>query len=112
MQRLLDLFQPGAAIYLPGATGECLALTQALAAAPERMAGVTVISGLLPGFNKFDYAALHPEARLTCFMLPPPLRASFQRGRIDLLPLSYSAIAHHLGERSFDVAVAHVSAPR
>lgn len=111
MQRLLDLFQPGAAIYLPGATGECLALTQALAAAPERMAGVTVISGLLPGFNKFDYAALHPEARLTCFMLPPPLRASFQRGRIDLLPLSYSAIAHHLGERSFDVAVAHVSAP-
>jgi len=111
MQRLLDLFQPGAAIYLPGATGECLALTHALAAAPERMAGVTIISCLLPGFNKFDYAALHAEARLTCFMLPPPLRASFQRGHIDLLPLSYSQIAQHLGERSFDVAVAHVSAP-
>lgn len=109
MQRLLDLFEPGRSIYLPGATGECLALARALAAAPERMAGVSIVSCLLPGFNSFDYAGLHPNARLTCFMLPPPLRASFERGQIDLLPLSYSQIARHLGELTYDVAVAHVA---
>ncbi len=111
MQRLLDLLRPGVSVYLPGATGECLALTHALAAAPERTAGVNIISCLLPGFNSFDYPALHPEARLTCFMLPPLLRGSFQRGQIDLLPLSYSGIARYLGERVYDIAVAHVAAP-
>jgi len=112
MRALLDLFTPGATIYLPGATGECLALTQALAQAPECMAGVRVVSCLLPGFNSFDYPALHPEARLTCFMLPPALRASFERGQIDLLPLSYSQIAHYLGARvSLDVAIAQVAPP-
>ena len=74
---VLDAFRPGATIYLPGATGEILALADALATDPQRMAGVHLVSCLLPGMNGTDYAALAADARITTFMLPPALRASF-----------------------------------
>lgn len=112
MDELLDLFRPGRTIYLPGASGEILALNDRLSAEPERMAGVQIVSCLLPGFNSFDYAALHPTARVTTFLLPPQLRGSFERGQVRVVPLSYSGIATYLSQRMhIDVAVAHVAAP-
>ncbi len=112
MQRLLDQFRAGETIYLPGATGEIVPLTQALAAEPDRMRGVTVLSCLVPGINRFDYAALDDSARLTTFMLSPALRSSFDAGRIKLIPACYSAIARHMRDRvAIDTAVAHVAPP-
>lgn len=112
MDALLDLFQPGRTICLPGASGEALALCDALAQDPGRMRGARVVSCLLPGFNGFDYAALDPEARLTVFLFQPMLRASFAAGRVQVLPLAYSGIAAYLGGRlPLDVAVAHVAPP-
>jgi acyl-CoA hydrolase len=112
MRALLDLFRPGRTIYLPGASGEALALADALAADPGRMKGVHVVSCLLPGFNAFDYAALDPQARLTTFLFVPALRASFDEGRVRVLPLAYSGVATYLGGRvPLDVAIAHVAPP-
>jgi acyl-CoA hydrolase len=112
MNALLDLFRPGATVYVPGASGEALALTDALAREPRRMRGVHVVSCLLPGFNAFDYAALDEAARLTTFLFVPSLRSSFEAGRVRVLPLTYSAIADYLGARlPLDVAIAHVAPP-
>jgi acyl-CoA hydrolase len=112
MRRLLDIFRPGATIYLPGATGEIVALAEALAAEPDRMRGVTVVSCVLPGINSFDYAALADDAAMTVFLLPPPLRASFAAGRIRVLPLAYSGVAAWLRDcASNDLAIAHVAPP-
>jgi acyl-CoA hydrolase len=112
MRSLLELLTPGRSIYLPGASGEVIALAQALAAEPERMSGVEVTSALVPGINRFDYAALDASARLITFLLPPALRSSFEAGRVCVLPIAYSAIARYLGSRPrFDVAVAHVAPP-
>jgi acyl-CoA hydrolase len=109
---VLDEFRPGRTIYIPGATGESLALADALAQAPERMRDVHIVSCLLPGINQTDYAQLHPTARLTVFMLSPSLRASFEAGRIRVLPLSYTGIAAYLGrELPVDTAIAHVAPP-
>lgn len=109
---LLDLFTPGSTIYLPGATGESLALAGALKAEPERLRGVNIVSCLLPGMNRFDYAALDDEARVTTFLLPPALRASFEAGRVRAVPMSYSSIARQLANGPMlDVAIAHVAAP-
>jgi acyl-CoA hydrolase len=109
---LLDEFKPGARVYLPGASGEPPALRDILAADPDRCAGVEFISCLVPGMNDFDYAALTPTTRFTTFLMPPTMRASFEAGRVRLLPLAYSEIAEHLAMRAeIDVAVFHLAPP-
>lgn len=109
---LLDEFRPGRIIYLPGATGEIVALADALTNDPGRMAGVRVVSCLLPGMNEFDYAALDPTARATVFLLPGAMKGSFAAGRVALMPLAYSAAAAYIGQGAqIDTAFAHVSLP-
>jgi acyl-CoA hydrolase len=62
--------------------------------------------------NEFDYAALHPRARLTTFLLPGGLRASFEDGRAQVRPLPYSQIAAAFAADSpFDLAILQVSPP-
>ena len=112
IDRLLQEFRPGAEVYIPGATGEPTLLRTALAADPERAREVRFTSCLVPGMNDFDYAGLHPTARMTTFMTPPAMRASFEAGRLRILPIAYSGIATYLGQRaSFDLAVFHLAAP-
>lgn len=111
LPELLDRFRPGATVYIPGASGELRALAEALAGEPERLSGVMLASCLVPGMNSFDYAALHPEARVTTFLLPPALRPSFEAGRVRVLPLAYSAIAEHMATLAPDVAILHVTPP-
>jgi len=89
-----------------------LALADALAADPERMASVHVVSCPLPGMNETDYAGLHEAARLTVFLPGGDLRSSFTAGRVDVLPLSYGGIARFIAEGlAFDLAIAQVSPP-
>ncbi len=110
--RILAEFRPGLRIYIQGAVGEPLALREVLSGAPEALAGVELIAGLLPGMNDFDYAALHPAARLTTFLLPPALRASFEAGQVQVRPAPYSAIAAAFLEGPpLDLAILQVTAP-
>lgn len=110
--RVLAEFRPGLRIYIQGAVGEPLALREILKRAPDALAGTDLIAGLLPGMNDFDYAALHPAAHLTVFLLPPALRPSFQAGRIDVRAAPYSAVAAAFLEGPpLDLAILQVTPP-
>jgi acyl-CoA hydrolase len=112
MKRALAAFRPGRTIYIPGATGEPLALTAALRDAPERLRDVTLVSCLLPGMNEADYLGDQLSAHMTTFLLPAGWRSSFAGGRVRVLPLGYTDIASCLGQRmKIDVAVAQLSPP-
>jgi acyl-CoA hydrolase len=109
---LMAELKPGLSVYLPGTVGEITALRAAFAADPERLAGVALTGCFVPGMNDFDYAALTPTTRLTTFMMPPAMRASFEAGKVRLVPLPYSEIAEHIGARSrFDVGIVQVAPP-
>ena len=108
---LLDAFRPGATIYLQGATGEVRALQQALAAEPDRLSGVTLVSCLVPGMNAFDYGALHPNVRVRVFMMSPAMRGSFDQGRTEIVPLPYSGVAEHLAALDADLAILNLAPP-
>lgn len=105
------VFRPGETIYLPGGVGEVRAIRDALQAEPDRLTDVSLISGLLPGMNGFDYASLNPRMNLSVFMLSRALRAGFDAGRTSLEPLSYSQIARRLDERPAGTAVVHLTSP-
>ncbi|MCI3180876.1 acetyl-CoA hydrolase [Caulobacter sp. CCUG 60055] len=109
LRQALDRIRPGMTVYVPGATGEALALRAALAAEPDRLDGVRLVGCPLPGMNEFDYAALHPNARATVFMLPEGLRPSFEAGRVEVAPLAYSRIAAWLAAAPIDIAFVQVA---
>lgn len=109
---LLDELQPGMSVYLPGASGEILALAQALTREPERASGVHFTSCLVPGINEtLDYAALTESTRATTFMLPAVMAPSLAARRVLLLPLTYHGAARFIAAQSFDLALAHVAPP-
>lgn len=109
---LPSLLRPGMTVYAPGLEGESGLVVDALKTAPETAAGVRFVGVWLPGYNRTDYAALHPEARSTAFFVGPELRASFAAGRVDYVPVSYVGIYTHLHDReAVDLALLHVSEP-
>ena len=65
LERVAAELRPGLSVYLQGAIGEPLILRDLLSRAPDLLSGVAITGCLLPGMNEFDYAALHPGARLT-----------------------------------------------
>jgi acyl-CoA hydrolase len=109
---VLDELRPGETVYIPGASGELRFLQDCFSRAPDRLAGVKLISCLVPGINNFDYAALDPACRLDTFLLPPPLRRSFQEKRVAVFPLAYSAIATYLSGRPIDLGFFNVTPAR
>jgi acyl-CoA hydrolase len=101
-------FRPGQTIYLPGASGESLALAKVLRDDPGPVAGVNILSCLVPGMNEAaDYGSL--AAQVTTFMLPSCMRGSFMQGRVSLIPNTYWGIARQLLATPCDVALAHVA---
>ena len=110
--RLLDALKPGLNVYVAGTVAEPLTLRDVLGSDPERARGVHFVSCLVPGWSDFDYAGLHPEARLTTFMMPAALKDSFAAGRVRHLPLCYSQIADWLaGPAALDLAIVQVTPP-
>jgi acyl-CoA hydrolase len=112
LEDLWAAFRPELTVYLPGASGECLALAEAFAANADRLAGIHFLSCLVPGINEAaDYAGLAPDSRVTTFMLPARLRGSFMRGRVSLVPRTYWGIAQYFAQTTCDIAIAHVAPP-
>ena len=110
-QKLLDALRPGARVFVSAGSAEPQAFAELLASAPAHAEGVNVVGSFVPGVNTFDYAALHAEARMTTLLLPGTHRASFEQGKIDVLPLSYTGFAAYLERRPPDIAVAHLTPP-
>lgn len=109
---VVDLLRPGMTVYVPGVSGESLAFYAALAAAPERAAGVRFIGVHFPGINQTDYLKLHPMARQRAYFMQAHFRAPDYVGRIELLPVDYRGAWYDLAnDIEIDLALAHVSAP-
>lgn len=108
---ITGLLRPGMKVYIAGLAGESNLFAETLAKSPESCAGVRFLGVWLPGFNRTDYAALHPDARAIAFFVGSELRSSFAAGAIDFVPLSYFNIFTYLRSCTIDLAFLHVSAP-
>jgi acyl-CoA hydrolase len=107
IKALIDRLRPGARIFVHAGPSESLAFRTALQADPERAAGVTFVGVFITGVNDFDYAGLHPQARLASSFAPPRMRASVEAGRLDFTPLHYSELGPWIRAQRFDLAVLH-----
>lgn len=107
-----SLLARGRRVFVQAAGTETPLFREALIARPDAAAGVTFTGVFIPGINSFDYAALHPEARMEVFLLPPVLHDSFAAGKIEYRPFHYSRIYDYLAESEpFDLVVIQVSPP-
>jgi len=110
--RVPGLLRPGMRVFIQAGAGEPLLIQAALGNEPEASAGVEYVSALTPGVNEFDYAGLHPDARMEGFFVSPPQRASFAAGKLRFLPLNYSLIYDHLeASDPLDICFVQVAPP-
>ena len=108
----LDQLRPGLEVYAPGCAGHSLLFESWLQHAPERCDGVRFTGVYIPTVNRFDFAGLHPGARLRSIFLSGDLRDSWLGGRVDYLPMTYSGTWKWLSENArFDIALLQVSPP-
>jgi 4-hydroxybutyrate CoA-transferase len=110
-ERLPDLLRPGMTVFVQGASGEPSALLQALAAAPAASDGVHYVGCFIPGINRIDPAAFHPNARLTSFFVFGDIARSHAAGKVRFLPLHYSGIWGYLAGLEIDLALIQVTPP-
>lgn len=96
---------------MPGVAAEPRALTAALEAEPELVAGHTFLGIWIPGVNGTDWAGLHPEAHSEQIFLGGEWRDSFEAGRARFLPFTYSRAWRWLEETRVDAAFVTVSTP-
>ena len=105
-EQFTELLAPGKKVYLQGCTAEPLTLQEAMAARPECADGIEFVGVPLPSYNRFDPAALHPNASMTTFFMTPQLRRSQARDRIRFIPTHYSNIYRQLRAMpDLDIAV-------
>jgi 4-hydroxybutyrate CoA-transferase len=110
-ERLPELLRPGMTVFVQGASGEPTPLLRALAAPPQASAGVHYAGCLIPGVNRIDPAAFHPDARLTSFFVFGDVARSDAAGRVRFLPLHYSGIWDYLARLRVDLALLQVTPP-
>jgi len=101
----------GGKVFLSAGPAEPLALHDAWRADPESAADLTFAGLFIPGINRFDYASLHPRARMQLFMLSPDWRGGFTEGRSPFRPQHYSQCYATLVREGAEVGVFHVSPP-
>lgn len=108
---LRECASPGARVYVGGCSGEPLLFADALRQEPERAAGLVFNGVWIPGVNRTDFAGLHPDARSETIFLSADLRAGFEQGRVDFLPLSYTQAFRRLETEPVAAALVQTSAP-
>lgn len=111
MAAVVESLRPGMTVFLAGTSGESLAFAEALAARPERAAGVRFAGVLFPGINHTAYVGLHPEARQRAYFMMPAFRPGFLDGRVELLPVDYLGAWRDLAGLEIDLAIAQASEP-
>ena len=110
LDQVLDRFQPGMTVFVPGMSGESLALYEALRARPDAARGVRFVGALFPGVNRSDYLGLHPEARQRGYFMLPAFRTAGERA--ELVPIDYPGVFRDLASLpQIDLAFAQVSPP-
>lgn len=98
-------------IYAPGCSAEVSVFVNAFIGQPSLAAEMTFLGVWIPGVNQIDYAALHPTCRAESIFMSPSIRASFERGAVDIRPLSYAQAFDWLNATGLDAAILQVTPP-
>ena len=106
------LLRPGMQVFVGGGSNEPVALLEQLAAAPECATGVTFTQFPLPGLNQYDLSALADDAHGRSFFMAPALRAGFDAGRVEFLPMQMRAVYEYLDAQLFDLVFTQVAYDR
>jgi 4-hydroxybutyrate CoA-transferase len=105
MTNLASLFHPGQRIFVAGSSNEPTAVLEKLADA-ELPEDLHFIQFPLAGYNRCDFTALAPDARLTTFFMTPHLRDA-DAERLEYLPMQMRAVYDHLSS-GIDVVLLQV----
>ena len=107
-----DHLAQGPEIFAPGCAGHSLLFEHWLRQGAGRCAGLRFTGVHIPTVNTFDFAGLHPQARQRTIFLSSDLRTSWLEGRVDYLPMTYTATWRWLREASsFDTVLVQVAPP-
>lgn len=99
-------------VYWPGCAGHSPLFERWFCGSPELAADCWFCGAWIPGVNRFDVTSVHDAARSSTFFLSPALRAGWQRGAIEHLPLHYAEIDRYLATPGrFDVVLLHLAPP-
>lgn len=109
---LAGLLSPGMQVFVGGGSNEPVALLERLAATPECAAGVTFTQFPLPGLNRYDLSVLADGARARSFFMAPHLRAGFDAGRVQFVPMQMRAAYEYLRAQRFDLVFTQVAYDR
>ncbi len=107
-----DHLAQGREVFAPGCAGHSLLFEAWLRQQPERCAGLRFTGVHIPTVNTFDFAGLHPQARQRTIFLSSELRTSWLEGRVDYLPMTYTATWRWLRETvALDTVLVQVAPP-
>lgn len=109
---LRAVLRPGMRVFVAGSANEPQELVAGLRQAAECACGVTFLQFPLPGLNRTDFSALHPEAAMTTFFLTPALSAGYAAGRVRFLPMHLRGVFDYLRDTPLDVALVQVARDR
>lgn len=101
----------GGLVYVSAGAAEPLILHAPWRDAPDTARGLVFTGLFVPGVNRFDYGAIHPEASMRVFMLSPDWRAGFATGKSHFTPLHYSASHRALVTAGAAAGIFQVSRP-
>ncbi len=108
----LDRLARGPEVFAPGCAGHSPLFESWLRADPARCAGLRFTGVHIPTVNTLDFAALHPQVRQRTIFLSGELRDSWLQGRVDYLPMTYTATWRWLSDTArFDTLLVQVAPP-
>ena len=103
-----SLLRPGMTVFIHGTATEPRAFVDYLAAHPEHLTGVHLLTSFIPGINSVSLAGLAADSNLTTFMAQPVLADAIERGDAEALRLQYSKVPGYLrGLERLDLAFFH-----
>jgi acyl-CoA hydrolase len=107
------LVRRGDTVYLGGCCGEPSSLLDAVVARPDLWRDVTLTGAFIPGVNDRDYSVVGTGTTVRTLFSTAGLRAGRAAGRVDHLPISYTAFWDLLGRPgSIDIGFVQVTPPR
>jgi len=106
MPDVAGLLRPGQRIFVAGSSNEPSTLLEALRGAelPERL---RFIQFPLAGYNRFDFTAFSPTARMTTFFMSPDLRQADPE-RLEFVPMHMRTVYDYLNA-NVDVVLVQVA---
>jgi 4-hydroxybutyrate CoA-transferase len=111
LEEAVGTLKPTDHVVLPPGCGEVSALEREIVRQTQRLAGMTIYSGLLLG--DYPFLAEGTEFRYGTWHVMRPARKALEQGKIDFYPVRGSQVTELFkrGHLRADVAVVHVSPP-